>query len=49
MEVYNLKFSCDENTDFKIADINSLYPFVSMTQNFPVGKPKILIGDSIQK
>lgn len=49
LEVYNLKFCKSQNPTsiFKIADINSLYPFIAMTCNFPIGKPIIIIGNNL--
>jgi len=48
LEVYNLNFEKDLNNDFFIADINSLYPFITMSKPFPIGCPKVLIGEDIK-
>ena len=45
VETYRLKFSLEENPDWKIffLDVNSLYTRISLDNDFPVGQYKIII------
>lgn len=51
IDTYALKWeACEQlNESFKYVDCNGLYSYVSMTNSFPVGKMKSLVGEDLLK
>lgn len=51
LDVYNLKWKESDFPDetFYYMDINSLYPFVAMTEKYPVGEYEVIIGNELEK
>lgn len=52
IELYRLKFSTEDHPNWTLhfGDVNSLYPYIGLTNQFPTGKYKILLHkDGLQK
>lgn len=51
LDTYGLEWSKLKNPTeiFKYADLNALYSFISVENNFPVGKPIILLGSDVKE
>ena len=51
LDVYHLKWKESDFPDetFYYMDINSLYPFVAMTEKYPVGEYEVIIGSELEK
>lgn len=50
LEIFNLHWSAEKfpNEQFNFIDLNAIYPYVSMKNSFCVGKPIIIIGESLK-
>lgn len=51
LDVYHLKWKESDFPDeaFYYMDINSLYPYVAMTEKYPVGEYEVIVGAELEK